>query len=706
MTDNKKVILPRVYLVYFGTLVFAFMIVGKMVYIQYKEGPALLAKAKKQEIRVFTLKADRGNILSAGDNLIATSVPVFEIRMDVANGYIPDELFNRKVDSLAYRLSQLFPDRSAGYYKRILKKARATGNRYLLIHRNVNYSQLTKLRTFPLFRLGRNRGGLIVIQKTKRELPFGRLAARTIGYEKKKEHLFVGLEGAYSNVLMGINGKQIRRRINGGAWMPVHNNSEIEPQNGKDVITTLNMNLQDVAENALLKQMVKHQAKMGCAVLMAVKTGDIKAIANLRYDPKSKTYQESYNMAIGEKYEPGSTFKLASIIAGLEDKKFTLNDTVSVKKGYVVYYGRTLHDVDHIDRIDHGILTVRQAFEHSSNVGISKIIERAYKNDPAKFIAHLYAMKLNKPLGLKIAGEAMPYIKNPKDKKYWYRTSLPWMSVGYGLEITPLQLLTFYNAIANNGVEVKPRFVTAIMDGGRIVKKFGVQVRDPQIAPPSVIRKVRSLLVGVVQHGTAQNLKNKNFQIAGKTGTAKISIGGKYIPGAYNATFVGYFPANDPQYSCIVVVNRPKHGYYGSGVAAPVFKDIADKVFATSLALHDQPEKDSIKQGIPLSVNAAWYPDLKIIYKNLGIKTAKGSYAESWAITKDRHNKVLFRSKTFTKGLVPNVKGMTAKDAVYLLENMGLTTAIQGRGVVYRQSLKPGIPFKKGQKIIIQLTNL
>jgi len=700
--NNKKVILPRVYLVYFVTLIFALLIIGKMVYIRYKEGPALLARAQKQEIRIFSLKADRGNILSDKDNLLATSVPVFEIRMDVAGSYISNEFFNRNVDSLAYRLASLFKDRTQAYYRKILKRARARGNRYLLIHRHVNYSQLKQLRTFPIFRLGRNQGGFIAIQKTIRRLPFGQLAARTIGYENKKEHLFVGLEGAYSNVLTGVNGKQIRRRINNGAWLPIHDENEIEPRNGMDIITTLDMNLQDVAENALLKQMIKHEAMMGTAVLMQVKTGDIKAIANLRYDKNSGAYLESYNMAIGEKYEPGSTFKLASVISALEDHKFKLSDTVSVKKGYVVYYGRTLRDV-HV--IGDGLITIRQAFEHSSNVGISKVMQKAYKNDPSKFIAHLYAMDLNKPLGLKIAGEATPYIKSPKDKKYWYLTSLPWMSVGYGLELTPLQLLTFYNAVANDGVEVKPRFVTAISDGGQIVKKFGVQVRNPRIASLSTIRKVQSLLVGVVLHGTAQNLRNKHFQIAGKTGTAKISIGGKYIPGAYNATFVGYFPANDPQYSCIVVINRPKHGYYGSGVAAPVFKEIADKVYATSLALHEKPKRDTVKESFPLAVNAAWYPVLKTIYKDLGIKTARGSYAKTWTVTGDHHNKVIFRAKTFAKYMIPNVKGMTAIDAVFLLENMGLTTRVQGRGVVYQQSLKPGTRFQKGQKILIRLIN-
>jgi len=697
--DNKKDILWRVFLVYFGMLLFGLAIIARLVYIQVKEGPELIKKAQEQEIRIFSLKADRGNILSARGNLLATSVPIFEVRMDVASDYIPQALFNQQLDSLSLQLSGLFKDKSQLGYKRMLVKARRKGNRYLLLQRHVSYSQLKSLRSFPILRRGRNSGGLIAIQQTKRELPFGMLAARCIGYENKKENLFVGIEGAYSKVLTGSDGKQIRRRINHGAWMPVHDENEVEPRDGMDVVSTLDVNLQDVAEEALMKQMQKHEAVMGCAVLMQVKTGDIKAMANLSFNSKTGQYDESYNMAIGEKYEPGSTFKLASVIAALDDHKVKLTDTLNVGKGYVVYYHRTLHDV-HV--IGDGIITVRQAFEHSSNVGISKMIFKHYKSNPRQFIQHLYDMGLNKRLGIELSGEARPYIKNPSDKN-WYLTSLPWMSVGYGLELTPLQILTFYNAVANEGREVKPRFVTEITDGGRLIKSFGVKVLIPQIAPPAVIKKVQSLLEGVVLRGTAQNLKNKYFGIAGKTGTAKISQDGHYIE-AYNATFVGYFPADDPQYSCIVVINKPKHGYYGSQIAAPVFKEIADKVYATSLALTETDKPRPSANIFPIAKHAAWYPDLKTIYQGLKIKQIDYLKGEKWASTVEKGNKIVFTVKDFNSGILPDVRGMRAKDAIYLLENRGLKTEINGRGFVRSQSLRPGSRFRKGQKIVIQLS--
>ena len=697
--DNKKDILWRVFLVYFGMLLFGLAIIAKLVFIQVKEGSQLMKLAKKQEIRIFNLKADRGNILSAHGDLLATSVPVFEIRLDVANDYISNEFFNRKIDSLALGLSRLFNDKSANAYKRILIKARKTGNRYLLLHRKASYDQLKALRTFPILRLGRNRGGLIAIQRTKRQRPFGLLAARTIGYENKKENLFVGLEGAYAKVLSGTDGKQIKRRINHGAWIPVHDGNEVEPHDGMDVVSTLDVNLQDVAEEALMKQMEKHNAVMGCAVLMRVKTGDIKAMANLRYDGKTGSYDESYNMAIGEKIEPGSTFKLASVIAALDDHKVKLSDTLDIGKGYVVYYNRALRDVH---TIGNGIITVREAFEHSSNVGISKMIFKSYKSNPNQFIQHLYAMGLNKRLGIELAGEARPYIKNPSDKKHWYLTSLPWMSIGYELEVTPLQMLSFYNAVANNGRKMKPRFVTEITDGGQVVKKIEPRVLNRQIAPPRVIKKVQSLLRGVVLRGTAQNLKNDHFEIAGKTGTAKISENGRYI-NAYNATFVGYFPADDPQYSCIVVINKPKHGYYGSAVAAPVFKEIADRIYSTSLALK-QKKDTSVAKTYPEALHAAWYPDLKMIYRGLDLKQSDYLKSEQWATTREKGKQIVFNVRDFKSGVLPDVRGMRAKDAVYLLESRGFQTELKGRGFVRSQSLRPGIKYKKGKKIVIQLS--
>ncbi|MCK4639399.1 MAG: penicillin-binding protein 2, partial [Bacteroidales bacterium] len=430
-----------------------------------------------------------------------------------------------------------------------------------------------------------------MIPKTIRKMPFKELAKRTIGYENKKENLFVGLEGAYSEYLEGKKGKQLRQRICNGDWKPIQDENEIEPQNGKDIITTIDINIQDVAENALLEHLKEHKAFQGCAILMEVETGYIKAIANLQYDSSDNKYKESYNYAFAENVEPGSTFKLASMIAVIEDRKVNLSDTIDTGDGWIVYYNRTMRDAY---KIRDGKITCREAFEKSSNVGVSMIIWDAYKKNPEKFVEHLYDMSLNKPLGIEFQGEGHPFIKHPKDKKIWYGTTLPWMSVGYEISLTPLQILTFYNAVANGGKMVKPMFVKEIRQTGKTIKTFKPVVINKSICSKRTIDTVQSLLEGVVERGTAKSLNNSIYKIAGKTGTAQIANKNKgYNKGFYNASFVGYFPADDPKYSCIVVVNKPSGGkYYGSSVAAPVFKEIADKVYATQLDIHQQNEEE------------------------------------------------------------------------------------------------------------------
>ncbi len=703
MKNEKNDILWRVYLLYFIVLLAAAAIVYRLVFIQVVEGSELKQLAKKQEIKEFTLEAARGSILSDQGELLATSIPVFDIRMDVANPNISDEYFYAKVDSLSLDLSKLF-GKSKKFIKRQLIKARKTGNRYQLIARNVDYNGLKKLRTFPIFRKGRYRGGLIAVRKTKRKLPFGNLAARTIGYINKTQDIYVGIEGAYSDMLSGKNGKQLRRRINHGDWVPIFNNNDVEPRDGFDVVTTININIQDVVEEALMRQMINHKASIGCAIVMEVKTGDIKAIANLKYDSKDGKYSESYNMAIGDRFEPGSTFKLPSLMAALEDRKIKLTDTVGVGKGYVIYYHRILRDA-HI--ISNGTISVREAFEHSSNVGVSKLIWRSYKKNPTQFVNHLVAMSLDKPTGIEISGEPKPRIKKPGQKD-WYGTTLPWMSVGYEVQLTPLQILTFYNAVANDGIMMKPRIVSAIKDGGIIIKKIDTTVLNPHIASEATIKIAQDLLRDVVLYGTGKKLRNKHFAIAGKTGTAKIARKGGYIKGAYNATFVGYFPAGNPQYSCIVVISKPKiNGYYGAAVASPAFKEIADKMYATLLALKQKKSNNVLTPVVPVQNKAEWYADVKNIYRAFGVKVNDYLKDEQWVKVKKQGNKtVALTAVDFNTKHIPNVHGMKAKDAVYLLENMGVTTKIKGRGVVRSQSLKPGTPVNGKQNILLRLSIL
>ena len=704
MKDIKKDILWRVYLVYLGILFFGIIIIGKVVYIQFYEGNALIKKARQQELKYFNIEAVRGNICASDGSLLATSVPVFEIRMDVGSNLISDEFFNEKVDSLAYCLSKLFKNKSKKEYLSDLKNARKKGNRYFRLKRKVKYEQLKELRTFPILRLGKYRGGLIVIPKTIRKMPFKELAKRTIGYENKKENLFVGLEGAYSEYLEGKKGKQLRQRICNGDWKPIQDENEIEPQNGKDIITTIDINIQDVAGNALLEHLKEHKAFQGCAILMEVETGYIKAIANLQYDSSDNKYKESYNYAFAENVEPGSTFKLASMIAVIEDKKVNLSDTIDTGDGWIVYYNRTMRDAH---KIRDGKITCREAFEKSSNVGVSMIIWDAYKKNPEKFVEHLYDMSLNKPLGIEFQGEGHPFIKHPKDKKIWYGTTLPWMSVGYEISLTPLQILTFYNAVANGGKMVKPMFVKEIRQTGKTIKTFKPVVINKSICSKRTIDTVQSLLEGVVERGTAKSLNNSIYKIAGKTGTAQIANKNKgYSKGFYNASFVGYFPADDPKYSCIVVVNKPSGGkYYGSSVAAPVFKEIADKVYATQLDIHQQNEEEQGEIYIPL-VAAGNQSDLQKFYQTFDFPIDTLSSTAEWVVTSRNNNSVKFGKRRIKPEIVPNVYGMSAKDAIYILENLGMRTKLRGKGIVKNQSVKAGSKVRKGTEITLNLSTI
>lgn len=702
MTDPKKDILWRVYLVYFCVLVFAFAIVAKILYIQIEEGPKLSAKAQNQELKVFDLEASRGNILDKNGSLLATSVPIFEVRFDVSSPHISDKLFKSNIDSIANGLAFIL-NKPISKIKQNLVRARNNGNRYFLITRRANYDQLTKIKELPIFRLGKYKGGLIAIQKTKRAKPYNELAARTIGYVNQKENLFVGLEGAYTSILTGKNGKMVMRRINHGDWIPIHDENEVEPKDGLDIVSTIDVHIQDVAESSLLAELLKHKAFQGCAVVMEVNTGHVIAIANLRYDSSDAKYKETYNYAIGESIEPGSTFKLASMLAVLEDEKVKLTDSLITGVGYTRYYNREMKDVH---KIGNGRITVRDAFEHSSNVGISRIIFDSYKENPSNYIDRLYSFSINEPLGFSIKGEGKPLIKHPSNKKYWYGTSLPWMSIGYELMVTPMQTLTYYNAVANDGKMVKPMFVTSIKEGGAIIEEFETVIINEQVASTQTIDSAKSLLEGVVERGTAMRVfKNSPYKAAGKTGTAQIAKGGKYNKRNYNASFVGYFPADNPTYSMIVVVNNPSAGkYYGGSVAAPVFKEIADVLYSTIVADEYNSDLPSDSLTIPKPKKAIWLDDLESIYTSLNIgNDASLPITGTWA--KKDNNDNYITEIVFNQNRIPNVIGMNAKDAVFLLENMGISTTISGIGKVKKQSIRGGSRIGENTNIYLQLGN-
>lgn len=704
MKDAKRDILWRVYLVYFGVLIFALAIIGKAAYIQFALRSELMEKAKKQEIKYFPIEALRGNIMARDGSLLASSIPEFEIRMDLSPEVVSPELFNSKIDSLALKLSQLFPDKNARTFKSELLSAREAGNKYFLIRNHVKYDELKKLKRFPIFREGKYRGGLIVLRKTTRELPYKNLARRTIGFENPAESLFVGLEGAYTNELKGYDGQQLKRRISQGEWIPVSDNPEVEPRDGKDIITTIDINIQDLAESALARHLEENKAYQGCAILMEVKTGEIRAIANLRYDPKDGQYKEIYDYAFREAVEPGSTFKLASIITALETGKIKLSDSYFVGNGRVQYHNRWMVD-SHQPATS--FMTVREIFEESSNVGVSKIITSLFDNNPEAFVDHLRQMSLGKPLGIEIAGETPPIMKDPRDKKYWYGTSLPWMSIGYETTITPLQTLTFYNSIANNGVMVKPIFVSEIRVGGKTIKKFDPVIINPAVCSPATVQLAKSLLEGVVLNGTGRILKDSNYRIAGKTGTALIAEGAKgYSEKNYNASFVGYFPADNPKYSCIIVVNRPEGGkYYGAAVAAPVFKEIANKVYATQLDIHDQDNKKySTERFLPAAAKGD-FKDLKTSLTAMSYSFRLPTLNPEWVEMDSSVIGMILQPEFYGNDTIPDLSGLTAKDAVFMMEKAGLSPVIHGKGIVYSQSLPAGTQLVKGSEIILNLEN-
>jgi cell division protein FtsI (penicillin-binding protein 3) len=697
----KKEILFRAGLVYVGFLLLGIAIIARILFIQIVQGDELRSKTKKLTLKNFTIDPARGDILATDGRLLATSIPSYEIRMDMKARGLTREVFMENIDSLSLCLSKLFKDKSKSVYKNELVRAFKEERRFYLIQRKVDFVDLKKLRQFPLFRLGRNNSGLVDMQENIRFLPNSTLASRTVGYISKGEAA-VGLEGSYNEYLKGMQGVRFMQRLSGGAWMPVNDKNEVEPRDGYDVLSTIDINLQDVAENALRKQLEKNNAQHGCAILMEVETGEIKAITNLGKD-KTGDYSEILNYAISECLEPGSTFKLASMIAVLEDGYVQPNDTIDTHHGSFKYHGIEMKDSH---EGGYGKISVQRIFELSSNVGVSQIINKYYEKKPSLFVDRLYAMKLNMPLNLDIKGEGKPEIKYPGDKS-WSGISLPWMSIGYGIKLAPIHTLTLYNAIANNGKMVKPHFVKAITYHGKTVKEFGVDVIESSICSNSTLKKVQKMLEGVVDTGTARNLKNKNYTIAGKTGTAqiaKLNEGYKKNGITYQASFVGYFPADNPKYTCIVVVNAPSNNiYYGNLVAGPVFKEIADKLYATSLNMQPvlKPGKEIV--DVPFS-KTGLKPDIDYILDKLDIGVIDNNIKSDWVSLGKEDNQIKYNNRKIIKNLVPNVVDMGLRDAIYLLENAGLRVIVRGRGKVVSQSIIPGCRIKRGDLIVLEMS--
>lgn len=701
--DRKNSILQRAFLLYLFTGIFAFAIVARVLYIQFALGGELRQQSKDMTLEYRKVEALRGNIFSADGNFLAISVPVYELRMDTKADGLKDSVFKKNVDSLAWNLSNLFKDRTKADYAAILRQGKREKHRYLLIKKGVSFSQLQKVLTFPIFRDGTNKSGLIPVASTKRVKPYRNLAARTIGKNDPEGKPF-GIEGAYNEELTGTEGLRLMQKLTGGIWRPVGDEYEVEPENGADLYTTIDVTLQDVAHSELSRQLSLHNADHGCVVMMEVATGDVKAIANLKR-MEDGSYAENYNYAVGESAEPGSVFKLASMMALLEDGAITLNDSVYIGNGTVKFYNQTMRDAHEGEM---GYYTMKEVFEKSSNVGTSKKVWENYKDDPEKFLKRMHQFHLDRPLGLQIPGEGDPRIKKPEDQD-WSGTTLPWMSIGYECRLTPLHVLTLYNAVANDGKMVKPRFVKEIRRRGKVVKTFDVEVLEEKIASDKTIDAAKEMMEGVVKKGTAKNLDGLIYNIGGKTGTAQVATGGGYRTGGkitYRASFVGYFPAEEPKYSCIVVVSAPSNSvYYGNLVAGPIFKAVADKVYAGALDIHKPYNRD-----LPL-ISDTNYPMVKTGYvaeassvlNKLNISNEVMSTSAGFSVAKHVRQKFVFEKPSIHAGVIPNVKGMGARDAVYLLESMGLKVNITGRGTVLGQFPESGRKLIKGETVTIQL---
>ncbi len=668
MAVNDKNILKRLYFVAGCLFLFACAVLFKLVSIQVVNGDKYRQLAEERTSKMFTIAPNRGDLISDDGSLLATSVSRYTIRFDAVT--VSDANFKEYLKPLSQALSNLTGKPSADYVQ-LFRKAKENRNRYTLVARNLDYSEYIAVKDFPLFKKGPYKGGLIVEQKTVREHPLGKIAERSVGYERVDENGYrtrVGLEGAFGEYLRGKEGKRLKQKIAKGQWKPVGQENIIEPKDGYDVISTIDINIQDIAHHALLAQLEKYSADHGCVIVMETETGEIKAISNLGKTKEGK-YYERLNYAIGESHEPGSTFKLMNIVAALEDRVIDTSTIKDTGKGYWKIYNHRVKDSKHGG---YGKISMAKAFEVSSNTAFAQMIHDGYKQEPSKYVNRLMSMNLGKELGLPIKGEGKPVLRFPGDKG-WSGLSLAQMAYGYEVSMTPLQILTFYNAIANDGEMVKPRLIKEVKELNQTIFKFEKEVINPSICSQETVNQVQDLLKNVVEkkHGTGHKMYSPNFSMAGKTGTAQKNYVNK-DPDVmtYISTFAGYFPVESPKYSCIVVIHEPDKsvGYYGADVSGPVFKSIAQKVYANN-PLIDEVDMIHVQDENLDKNYQKYYAEAQKKYKN-----------------------------------VPNVQGMSGMDAISILENLGIEVEVKGNGTVKKQSISYGTDIKKVAKIILELS--
>ncbi|MEP5339978.1 MAG: penicillin-binding protein [Algibacter sp.] len=647
--------------------VFGVAVVFKLASIQFIQGDKYKALASQRIVKDFVIPPNRGNVYSVNGNLLATSIPKYEIRFDAMTPKA--STFEKYLKPLSDSLASYYGKPSTRYQKAI-RKARANKNRYFFLAKNLGYSDYIRFRSFPMLSMGAFKGGLIVEQTVKREHPMGEIAERTIGYERTDEDGNVtrpGLEGAYGiQYLRGVAGKRAKQQIGKGQWKPILDYNQVEPQDGYDIYTTIDVNIQDITHHALLKQLEIYEAEHGCAVVMDVKTGEVRAISNLGRT-KNGNYYEKLNYAVGESHEPGSTFKVMAMMAALEDKVIDTSTIVDTQKGSKRFYGRSI-----TDSRGYGKISAARALEVSSNIGLATIIDDNYSKNPEKFLDQLDEWKLNEKLGVSIIGEGQPDIPKPGDE-IWSKNALPSMAYGYNLKLTPLQTLAFYNAIANEGELIRPRFLNAVKEFDKEIETFEKEVIVKKICSDETLNQIREILKNIVVRGTGQRMYSKTFSMAGKTGTARTDYANyeewrkdrKYV-----SSFAGYFPAENPKYSCIVVIHEPstKVGFYGADVSGPVFKSVAQKI----------------------------YTDTPLINEVASLEVQNASVTNEF--------EAYFETAQTYKTIMPNVVGLPAMDAIALLENMQikLKVKVDGNGIIKKQSINKNVKLKNNQIVVLE----
>lgn len=703
----KRDIRFRVYVAFSCICLLALAILVKAAMIQIKDGPELRMRAQDMSLRTDTLIAERGNIYTEDGTLLCSTIPQFDAHIDFS--VIKKDTFYRYVDTLSKCLSDLFKDQNAAFYKKELTAAFEDTVHYYELGTSIPYYQYFQLRSFPIFKKGQRKGGLIVDTKNSRINPFDMLALRTVGLyrpeiwkDKKLVKNVIGLEAMYDSVLSGSNGWCLQQRVAASKWATVEG-SRIEPKNGRDIVTTIDIGIQNVAEHALMDALQQYKCWFGTCVVMEVATGKIRAMANLGCQPDG-TYYEDQNYAL-TLAEPGSTFKLATLMSLLNDGYINVEDNVNCNGGQRQFANRVMHDSHH----GLGVMPIKNAYAQSSNVGMATLAYEHYYKNPEKFTAHLKKLHLNEKTGIDLLGESKAKLIEPADKKSWNATTLPWLATGYGVLITPLHTCMLYNSVANGGRMMKPYLVSSVREYGNEVKHFEPTVLEEHVADKASIDQLRKCTEEVVLSGTGKHIQSPNYKIAGKTGTAQVSDKGiPYSAGVYQGSFVGYFPADNPKYTMVVVIRTKPHSnaYYGGTIAAPVFRMVADKIFANGMGTWASGPIDSLSKlkNQKFVAKTSTVNNYQQLFAAMGRSFSTDLQKSNLAQIKlDSSNNMSVMARSAVKGTVPDVTGMALKDAVYLLEQKGLRVQINGRGTIQTQSIAPGTPATKGQTIIIQL---